>query len=237
MGTDELKTAGKDNFNFISMMLSRIAHDLGNPLSAILGFSELLGMDGISDEKRRRYVEHINVQAGRANSMLQNMASLGQKTEVSIGSVGLASLVQNLLVRCRQVSPHIVFEFEIGEDLGVLADSSLTMRVLEHLVGNATNMFKQAGTAEPRVEIRANTLSEQGLVRIFVSDNGPGVLADDAEKIFEPFYSRRNSGGLGLGLYSCRQMASLMNGKLSYLAPAPGIPGATFALDLEADLL
>jgi signal transduction histidine kinase len=114
--------------------------------------------------------------------------------------------------------------------LHVLADPARLRQVLEHLLENAVKY------APPDTRVELDWTLVEGVVRIAVSDEGPGIPPEWRERIFEP-YSRRETmtaRGSGIGLYAARRLAESMKGRL-WCEPAPG-GGARFVLALPASV-
>ena len=119
---------------------------------------------------------------------------------------------------------------EASEPRWVLADRTRVMQIVGNLVGNAVKY------SPADAEIRVSFAQLDGAVDVLVADNGPGIAADEQERVFERFYRIEDpltmrTGGSGLGLHISRQLARAMGGDVT-LSSSPG-EGSTFVLRLR----
>lgn len=214
----------KDDF------ITSAAHELRTPVTAVLGFAELLKRRGkLSEEMVEECVSTLNREAQRLSTLIQNMLDLGrlergrmelQLTPVDLAETATRSLEVNPPPRDKSV------DVAVARDLKVLADPERLDQIVTNLLSNA---YRYGGPA-----IRIGASSKRDTVHLSVSDNGEGVPADLVPRLFEPFARGQFSsgfGGSGLGLAIVQKLAETMGGDVAYVGD--GHSGATFTVRLE----
>ena len=206
------------------------SHELRTPLTSIKGFSELLAM-GAADHDDA--VRRIGSEADRMGLLVEDLlmlARLDAHRRLDRGAVEVVPLVGDAVEAARAAAPDADLELEIPDDVGdpvVDADPSRLMQVLRNLLGNAV---AHAGSD---AHIRVGIAAAPGEVMVHVTDDGPGMTADDAAHVFERFYrgddSRHREGrgsGNGLGLSIVAALVEAHGGRVG-VDTAPG-EGARF---------
>ncbi len=219
----------------LSNLLGRIVHDFNNPLAAIIGFADLLRNPDLPLEKRTRYVERVFEQASKMAQLVETMSHFSSSPSPTIGPVVLGRTVREAcaLRESGFAAGHINLHTEVAiDDRTVAAERGTIGKILHALLNNAEQVFRENPLVTDRTVWVRCVESEDGAF-VDVCDNGPGVPEDITEEIFEPFFSTRRSGGLGLGLTIARTMAEQMGGTLKLIREHdnPG-SGATFRLAL-----
>jgi signal transduction histidine kinase len=219
----------------LSNLLGRIVHDFNNPLAAIIGFADLLRNPQLPLEKRSRYVERIFEQASKMAQLVETMSHFAGSPTPAIGPVVLGRTIREscALRESGFLAARTVLhtDIDIG-DRTVEAERGAIGKIIHALLNNAEQVFRENPlVAEREVWVRCTEV-EAGIA-VDVTDNGPGVPQDISEDIFEPFFSTRRSGGLGLGLTISRTLAEQMGGTLELIRDHdnPG-GGACFRLTL-----
>ena len=218
----------------IGTLLGGVAHELNNPLSAVLGFTELLLMQERPHEERED-LETIRREAERMAKIVTDLRLLARDTqEQSEGRrerVDLNDVVQHVL-RTRAYSlrtRNVVVHAELAPDLpAVLADRGQIEQVVLNLVVNAEQSLALAtGDAVLSVRTRATAAGAS----LQVADNGPGIPASHLERVFDPFFTTKAPGeGTGLGLSLAHTIVSEHGGQIR-VDSRPG-EGAVFHVDL-----
>jgi two-component system OmpR family sensor kinase len=213
------------------------SHELRTPLAAVRAYAELFerGADKRPDDLARA-MRGISRESERMSELVEDLLLLARLDEgqpLEREPVDLAELAAEAVETARAVDPSRPIDLEV-ESARVLGDRARLRRVLDNLLGNVRS-HTPAGTA---AHVRVRT--ENGSAVIEVSDEGPGLPADEVDSVFRRFYradaSRsRENGGVGLGLSIVAAIAQAHEGTVSAGA-APG-GGATFrvALPLTRD--
>jgi PAS domain S-box-containing protein len=214
----------------MGQMIGGFAHELNNPLTGILGMSELL-QDSEGAEVSRKQLEMLQQQARRAVEIVQNLMYFARPPAPGKGPIDLGELVQRTLhlhaysLRKSNITVDFLHESSIPS---VTGDAHQLMQVFLNLILNSEQAMREArdsGTLRIRLEKR-----EKSVAAIF-QDDGPGIPPDILPNIFDPFYTTKRPGrGTGLGLSICKAIMREHNGNVE-AASGPG-GGAVFTVML-----
>ena len=188
----------------MGQMLAGVAHELNNPLTAILGVTELLRERQGEDDSTKRQLELTHRQARRAARIVQNLLEFSRPASPQKKPLDLS----NLLDRTLQLHEHslrrnnVEVDFRLQPDLpGVIGDANQLIQVFLNLITNAEQAIREVRDAG-RIQIRAGRNGNQ--LAITVQDDGVGIRPESLPRIFDPFYTtKRPGGGTGLGLSIC----------------------------------
>ena len=186
----------------VGQLVSGVAHEVNNPLTAILGFTDLLMENPELPESARRDLRVILQEAQRTKQIVQNLLSFARQMPPQRQLVQLNSILQRTVhLRSYDFISHGIQVVErLDESLpAVVGDSHQLQQVFLNILNNAYDAVRE--TARPaRIEIRS--ASANTFVEISFRDNGMGIV--DAERIFDPFFTTKDVGkGTGLGLSIC----------------------------------
>lgn len=176
-------------------LAATVAHELRNPLN-------IISMAAVGSPAETR--AEIRTQIERADHLIQDLLSYSGEVRLNRQPV----LVGELVGRVAAGFPGQPIDFTGDQTLVAWIDPMRGEQILGNLIGNAIAMLR--GRDNPRIEIGAEALSD-GAVLVRVCDNGPGVPADLAENLFQPFTTRR-PGGTGLGLAIVRRLVEAHGG-------------------------
>jgi two-component system NtrC family sensor kinase len=214
----------------MGQMIGGFAHELNNPLTAILGVSELL-REGESNESRVKQLTMLHQQARRATEIVQNLMYFSRPPAPGKTPVNLSELVDRTLhLHAYSLrKSNITVDFLTEEGLPqITGDPHQLMQVFLNLMLNAEQAIREArekGTL--RIRLR-KTDSE---IQVTFEDDGPGISAEILPNIFDPFYTTKRPGrGTGLGLSICKAVLKEHAGNIE-AASAPG-GGALFTVSL-----
>ena len=225
----------------VSELAASIVHEVNQPLSAVLTNGEAclrwLDRDPIDAAAVRFSVERMIVNGRRAVDIVARLRLLARRCMPEKEPVHINDLVGD-------VAALLTGEFEKREirlvlDLGVelpqvLADRIELQQVLINLAMNAAQALN-ATTSRPKLLTICTLASHcRSKVQLHVSDNGPGLGEADPTRLFDAFYTTKDDG-MGMGLFICRSILSLHNGKIEVREPEAGI-GACFAIELDGQL-
>ncbi len=212
--------------------LADASHELRTPLTSIRGYAEVFerAKDDPADlDLAMRRIEEESKRMGVMVEELLVLARLGEGREPERAPVDLARVVDDAVNDARAAAPARDITIESVETADVLGDDHQLRQVVANLLGNA--LRHTPDEAKVRVRLTAGV----GRATLAVADDGPGLEADVAVKVFEPFYradeSRaRETGGAGLGLAIVAAIVAAHDGEVR-LDTAPGA-GATFTVTL-----
>ncbi len=198
----------------IGQLISGVAHELNNPLTAILGFSQLLSTNGTVNERGLEYVEKLHKQARRTHRIVNNLLSFARQQKPERLPVRINQVLDDTIalreydLRVNNIEVHR----EFGQNLPLIgADAHQLQQVFLNVLNNAVDAVLERSD---RGEIWVRTSEEDGQVIIEFIDSGPGI--NDTHRVFDPFYTTKPVGkGTGLGLSICYGIISEHGGEIS----------------------
>lgn len=209
----------------LGQLVGGAAHELNNPLTALLGYSELLANTELKPDQRA-LSEKISHQAKRMRGLVASLLSFAKQGPSSKTSLDLNSILKTALKLCQpqMQAARVQSSSELTEPLPlVLGDSNQLLQVFSHIINNAVNAMAGGGM------VKVTSALEGSTVMIHFSDNGPGMLEPD--RVFDPFYTTRPVGqGTGLGLSACYGIIQEHGGKIACRNKPEG--GAVFVIEL-----
>ncbi len=214
----------------VGLLVSGIAHELNNPLQAIVGTAELMVRDPTLSVSARQELRFIEQHSAHARDIIRNLSRFARQEASPSSEIRLGDVVSAALqLRAREAGPEdVVCEVEIDSDRRVIAGFAELQQVVLNFVTNAEQAIAEAGRPG-RISLRVRDTG--GTVRLEVADNGPGVTAADQPKLFQPFFTTRPVGqGTGLGLSVSYGIIDSYGGTIGYQQNEWG--GATFYFEL-----
>lgn len=213
-------------------MIGGVAHELNNPLTSILGVSELL-QDSQTTDAARKQIGILQQQARRAAEIVHNLTYFSRPPAPGKTPVNLGEVVERTLnlhaYSLRKNSITVDFLREPGLPY-VEGDPHQLMQVFLNLILNAEQAIREA---RDRGTLRIRLGNTGDSVWAAFQDDGPGIPSDTLPSIFDPFYTTKRPGrGTGLGLSICKSVMKEHNGTIE-AANAPG-GGALFTVTLRA---
>ncbi len=205
----------------LGQIASGVAHEVRNPLNAILAVSEAMFQEFSGDAERREYLDHIRNQVQRLSALMGDLLDLGKPIPNSMmrktSLVDLCVSSINLWKQYHPDSSHFVRLIQAtAADVNV--HRVKFQQVLVNLLDNAVEH------SPPDSEIAVMILGpDNGHIRLCVQDHGSGIVDENLDRIFEPFFTTRKSG-TGLGLSLVKHIIETHGGKISMRNsdPAPG---------------
>ena len=217
----------------VGQLVSGVAHEVNNPLTAILGFADLLMENPDLPENARKDMRVILQEAQRTKQIVQNLLSFARQMPPQRSSVQLNAILRRTIqLRSYDFNSHGVDIVEhLDEGLPeVMGDAHQLQQVFLNILNNAYDAVHQVGHL-PRIEIMSTKAGEDA-VEVSFRDNGYGISHPD--KIFDPFFTTKEIGkGTGLGLSICYGILKEHGGEI-LCHNNTGRPGATFVVRLPA---
>ncbi len=214
----------------IGQMLSGVAHELNNPLTTIIGFSELL-QDADVPEPMRADLERICRQAKRCSRIVQSLLTFARQSRIQVAEVDVNTLLTQTLdfMQPQFEGHHITVEVDLDPMLPrTLADAGQLQQVFLNLF---TNAVQAMSATHERGTLRLSSRAAPGVIRLAVSDDGPGIPHDLLRRVFDPFFTTKRVGeGTGLGLSICYGIINEHGGRI--WAESELGQGATFYVEL-----
>ena len=216
----------------LGQLAAGAAHEINNPLTAILGYSDLLADDHSLPERARGTATKIRDQARRTKNLVQNLLSFARQAPMERTLLDINTVVSNA-VQLRALDLHnggTTIEMQLESVLpGVRGDNNQLMQVFFNIISNGLDAMNAGGGGV----LTIRTLRDRSNVVILFSDTGPGIR--EPHRVFDPFYTTKPVGkGTGLGLSICYGIMQEHGGKIFCYNGQPG--GAVFRVELPAVL-
>jgi C4-dicarboxylate-specific signal transduction histidine kinase len=217
----------------VGQLVSGVAHEINNPLQAILGFAELLQMQANVPDDAKHDLMLIQKESARACGIIRNLALFARQQTGDAEPVALADVIASVaeLRQRRLESEDIELRVEDASRQHVLAVLTELQQVVLNFVVNAEQAIVMSGRCPGRVTIR--TRDEGDRVILEVEDTGPGIPPEYEARLFQPFFTTKPVGqGTGLGLSVSYGIVDSLGGHIGYRSAPAG--GAIFYFDLPA---
>ncbi|MGH9776191.1 MAG: PAS domain S-box protein [Candidatus Acidiferrales bacterium] len=213
----------------VGQLISGVAHELNNPLTAILGYSQLLTSEEVTAAQGAGYIEKLYKQAQRTHRIVQNLLSFARQSKPERAPVQLNQIIEDTLalreyeLRLNNIRIHRNFDKNLPPTAG---DAHQLQQVFLNILNNACDACLEKGNGG---DIWVETSLQKNGLRVEFTDSGPGVT--DPLRVFDPFYTTKPVGkGTGLGLSICYGIVKEHGGEIGVRNCPPN--GATFELML-----
>ena len=224
----QAKLAHSEKMATIGRLVSGVAHEVNNPLAAILGFTDLLLENPEVPGSAREDLQIILQETQRTKDIVQDLLSFARQRPVQRELVQVNSVLrQTIKLRSYDFASHGVEVVEDFEEAlaAALGDSQQLQQVFLNILNNAYDAVQEAGQ---RGRIRIHTRRQAEMIEVAISDNGTGIT--DPHRIFDPFYTTKQVGkGTGLGLSICYGIVRAHGGEIQCWNNEAGA-GSTFVV-------
>jgi two-component system NtrC family sensor kinase len=224
----QAKLAHSERMATLGRLVSGVAHEVNNPLAAILGFTDLLLENPEVPANAREDLQIILQETQRTKDIVQDLLSFARQRAVKRELVNLVAILkQTTKLRSYDLQSHGVEVMEeYDENLpAVMGDAQQLQQVFLNILNNAYDAIEESGRTG---KIFLKTTAAAGSVEISLADNGTGIV--DVERIFDPFYTTKQTGkGTGLGLSICYGIVRAHGGEIQCWNNADGV-GSTFSI-------
>jgi PAS domain S-box-containing protein len=213
----------------VGQLISGVAHELNNPLTAILGYSQLLKSEELMNARGADYLEKLYKQAQRTHRIVENLLSFARQHKPERTPVDLNQILEDTLtlreydMNLNNIRIHRQFGHNLPPTGG---DFHQLQQVFLNILNNAVDAIGEGGG---KGEIWVRTDAAENRVRTEITDSGPGV--QNPHRVFDPFYTTKPVGkGTGLGLSICYGIVKEHGGEIQVKNSPPR--GATFSIVL-----
>jgi PAS domain S-box-containing protein len=219
-----------EKMSAVGQLIAGVAHELNNPLTAILGYAQLLETEGLND-RAQDYVGKMFKQAQRTHRVVQNLLSFARQRKPERSEVDVRKVIEDTLALRDydlKVNHIAVTKDFIPDPAIVVADPHQIEQVFLNIINNAVDAVLETGRPG---KLKISVSCENGDVRTRFADDGPGIK--DPKRIFDPFYTTKNVGkGTGLGLSICYGIVKEHSGDITAYNATEG--GAVIEVRLPA---
>lgn len=225
---------GSERLASVGKLAAGVAHEIGNPIAAIMGMHDLLDDDGVDDDTRADFMRRMRKETERIHVVVRDLLDFArpeQEPTSAEQTADVAEVVASVLdlVRPQKGLRDVAIGVDVSPALRARISPQRLTQVVLNLVLNAAAALE--GRRDATITV-AGALRD-GAVSLAVEDNGPGVPAALADRIFDPFVTTKEVGaGTGLGLSVCRGIVEGAGGSLELDRSFEG--GARFVLTLRA---
>jgi signal transduction histidine kinase len=208
---NRLREANELERNF----LMRVSHELRTPLTAIRGHVGAL-REGLADdpESREASLDVIAAEAGRLERLVGDVLDLAKldarRFTVREEEVDMSRVLERAYTAFGEEARRRRIDYRQHADGGavIVTDGDRVLQIISNLLSNAFRWTPDGG----RIDVELDAAN--GDVSVAVADSGPGISAEEAERIFRPFWSRDGGGGTGLGLAIANELANALGGRI-----------------------
>jgi signal transduction histidine kinase len=205
----------------VGRLAAGVAHEIGNPITALLGMQELLLDGDLPADTQRDFVVRMRAETGRIHSILRDLLDFARPERAPVGDsaptpAGVRSVVGDVvsLVSPQKVFRDITVAQDVEGDPRVGLPAPRLTQVLLNLLMNAGDAIAGMDRQPHRVTVRVRA-ADGARVRIEIEDDGPGIAQEVRDRLFEPFVTTKDVGeGTGLGLAVCRGLVESAGGEI-----------------------
>src|SRR5437868_8835569 len=202
-----------EKMSAVGQLISGVAHELNNPLTAILGYTQLLESEEL-EPRIQEFIQKLRKQAQRTQRIVQNLLSFARQHKPARAHVDLRSVVEDTIALrdydLKVNNIEVVREFEAVLP-SVVADPHQLEQVYLNIINNAADAMMDSGRGG---RLRISISADNGSVVTSFHDSGPGIY--DPKHVFDPFYTTKGVGkGTGLGLSICYGIVKEHGGDIS----------------------
>ena len=221
-----------------STFLANMSHELRTPLNAVLGFSSLMRRDSSLTEAQTKNLDIINRSGTHLLALINDVLEIAKieagRTQLNNAPFDLGALVREVTdmmdIRARDKGLQLLLDQSSAFPRYINGDAARLRQILINLIGNAVKFTRQGGVSL-RLRTKQNAVSH---LIMEVEDSGPGIAAEDQQRLFQPFVQlgkqAADNQGTGLGLAITRQFVELMGGTIG-VESTPG-KGSIFRVAL-----
>ncbi len=230
-----------------SAFLANMSHEIRTPLGAILGYSELIINDEVSDSQKMNIAEAIKRNGQLLSNVINDILDLSKveagKLEIEKVNILLEDIIKDidslLSLKANEKGIQLLIETENNMPLAIKTDPLRLRQILLNVVGNAIK-FTQQGVIKVKINFLYHPETKSSQLEFVVIDSGLGISAEQIDKLFRPFSqadisTTRKYGGSGLGLILSKKLANSLGGDVILKTSEIG-KGSTFTITVDAGI-
>ncbi len=225
IGSEKLASAGR--------MAAVLAHEINNPLAAVMNLLFLAQSGGDTPEPVQRYLKMADGELKRIAHITRQ--TLGFYRESSAPTTFLVATLFNSvidLLQAKVTSTQVILEKQCDDLLQITASFGDLRQVISNLMVNSLDALGEGGRVTLKAAASRNPLNASSRIRFTVADNGKGISALALPRIFEPFFTTKGSIGNGLGLWVSKQIIEKHGGSICVRSRTCEPHGTTFSMVL-----
>jgi two-component system NtrC family sensor kinase len=225
----------------VGRLAAGLAHEIGNPLAALMGMQDLLLEGGMSTDQQRDFLQRMRRETERIHTVVRDLLDFARPEETR-GVAGDSHATADVravfgdvvsLIQPQPALRGVRLEMSVEGTPRVRCSAARLMQVLLNIVLNASAALASTGGVAGRIDLRARADETGKRVRIEIEDDGPGIDPSVRDRLFEPFVTTKDVGeGTGLGLAVCRGLVESAGGEIGLDATCT--TGARFYVVLPA---
>jgi len=224
-----LETIRSEKMASVGLLAAGMAHEIGAPLAAIIGYSGILSEELSGDAEKSDCLRRITEDAGRIDRLVRDLLNYAKPVKPEIERIDVKEFFDDLyaMLERQGIFKRLEASLTLEDDLPTLyLDRHQLMQVLMNLIMNARDAMPDGG----KLRISASAVDNDYLV-IEVEDSGDGISAGNLDRIFDPFFTTKEPGrGTGLGLAISARLVDSFGGRIN-VESEPGV-GTTFRVKL-----
>jgi two-component system NtrC family sensor kinase len=204
----------------IGRLAAGVAHEIGNPLSSLLGFTEILQMGMVSKKEENTYLVDMQREIQRISDIVRDLLDFSRQKELDLTPLDVNPTLErtwrllSTLSEFKEVEVLLDLSNELPE---VLLDENLLQQIATNIMVNAA----QAMSGNGKLTVTSRFVG--GEVLVGFQDNGPGVSPEHEKHLFEPFFTTKDVGaGTGLGLSVSLNLIEKCGGTITFRNTTPG---------------
>lgn len=212
--SEKLATAGR--------LSAGLAHEIGNPLSIIQGYVELLGRADLSTDEKNKFSERAQQELDRIKRLIKQLLDFSRPIDSKIEAQSVNTLIKDVISFVsveKNFSACSIKTKLLIEDDTIVVDKDALRQVLINCIFNAVDATSAMQDADREIVISTSqeqTEESEPLLVIYVLDNGMGIAEEQLQYLFDPFFTTKEVGrGTGLGLFVCHTLMERLNGTIS----------------------
>jgi PAS domain S-box-containing protein len=236
------KEKAEESNRIITTFLNNVSHEIRTPMNGILGFTNLLNKDNLTNESKNNYIQIIISSTNRLLNVINNILDISKiesnQLEFIFENINVGSFIEKLFIeqkesKLKAAKPEIELRISLPEDMNkytIKTDFFKFKQIWENLISNALK-FTDKGYVEIGCNIKYKKQNKE--IEFYVKDTGIGITENDKVIIFAPFRQANNERfkeGVGLGLSITKALVELLDGRI-WFDSTPGI-GSTFYFTL-----